>query len=115
MRPEGRGFRRNIHPTGVRRADHDRQTVEWRRRQPEFFDHDVERAQFAAMAPEHILDVERRGAVMFTDGFDFGGRDEQEDSIGIDEASDQPRAGDAIDLGTRAGNPDRPSLRIRRR
>ena len=46
---------------------------------------------------------------------DLGRRHEQEDRLRIDEAADQPGAGDPVDLGPRAGHPDGPALRIARR
>ena len=57
------------------------------------------------MAPEDILDVERSGAVAFGHARHIAGRDEQEDCGGIDEAADQPRAGDAVHLGPSSGDP----------
>ena len=40
-------------------------------REPELLDHDVEGAGLAAMAPEHALDVERRGAEALGDAVDL--------------------------------------------
>ena len=45
---------------------------------------------------------------------DFGRRHEQEHRVRIDEAADQPGAGDAVDLRPRARHPDRASLRVAR-
>ena len=44
---------------------------------------------------------------------DLGGRDEQEDGGRVDEAADQPGAGDAVDLRPRARDPDGAALRRR--
>ena len=73
----------------------------------ELLDHGVEGARLAAMAPEHALDVERRRTEALGNGRDLGRRHEQEHGRRIDEAPDQPRAGDAVDLGPRARHPDR--------
>jgi hypothetical protein len=67
------------------------------------------------MGPENALDVEGRGAEAISDGCDLGGGDEKENGGGINEASDQPWTGDAINLGTRAGDPQRAATRIARR
>jgi hypothetical protein len=48
-------------------------------------------------------------------GEDLGRSDEQEHGGRIDEAADQPRAGDAIDLRPRARDPERPAGRVPRR
>ena len=102
-----RRFRREIEAPGVGGADHRREPLQRRRRKTELLDHHVEGAEFAAMAPEHVFDVEGRGVEALGHGFDFGRRDEQEDGSGIDETADQPWAGDAIDLGTRSRDPHR--------
>ena len=71
--------------------------------------------RLAAMAPEHVLalDVERRlpRSARATPGTSDG-RDEQEHGLRIDEAADEPGAGDAVDLGTRAGHPDGAALPV---
>jgi len=46
---------------------------------------------------------------------DLGRRHEQEHRVRIDEAPDQPGAGDPIDLRPRAGDPDGAPLRVARR
>ena len=84
-------------------------------REPELLDHDVEGAGLAAVAPEHVLDVERRRAEPLRDGRDLGRRHEQEHGCRIDEAADQPGAGDAVDLGPRARHPDRAAAAVARR
>ena len=67
------------------------------------------------MAPEHVLDVEWRRPEPIGDGVDLGRGHEQEHGARVDEAADQPRAGDAVDLGSRAGHPDGPALLVARR
>ena len=96
-----RRLRREVEPRGVGRANHGGEPLQRRRRQTELLHHDVEGAELAAMAPEHVLDVERRGVETLGDGSDFGGRHEQKDRGRIDEAADQPGAGDAVDLRPR--------------
>ena len=59
------------------------------------------------MAPEHAVDVEGRGLEALGDGQDFRRRHEQEHGLRIDEAPDEPRAGDAVDLRPRPRHPHR--------
>ena len=84
-------------------------------REPELLDHHVEGAALAAMAPEHALDVERRGAEALGHRLDFRGATNRNTALGIDEAADQPGAGDAVDLGPRARDPDGAARRRRAR
>ena len=103
---------REIEPGRVRSPNHRRQTLERRGLESEFLDHHVKRAQFAAMTPEHVLNVEWNSSEARSDGFNFRSRYEKKHRRWIDEAADQPRAGDPVDLGARAGYPDRPALQI---
>ena len=66
------------------------------------------------MAPEDALDVERRRAEAFGNGQDLGLRDEHEDCLRVQEAPDQPRARDPVDLRSRSRDPECPALRITR-
>src|SRR5262249_44008612 len=50
-------------------------------------------------------DVVRRRAGRVGDVKYLFGRGEQKCGFGVDEAADEPRAGDAVDLGPLAGNP----------
>ena len=63
-------------------------------REAELRDHDVEGAELAAVAPEHVLglDVEGRGGEPFGHPLHLGWAHEQEHGQRIDEAPDQPRA-----------------------
>jgi hypothetical protein len=83
--------------------------------QAEFIDHEIEGAFFAAMAPEHAVKIEWRGIVSCGHVRHLRGGDEQEHGARIDEAADQPRAGDAIDFRPRARHPDRAPLTVGRR
>ena len=69
------------------------------------------------MAPEHAvaLDVEGRGLEPLGHAGHVGWRHEQEQGIGIDEAADQPGAGDPVHLGPRPRDPDGAALRVARR
>src|SRR5688500_11094227 len=58
------------------------------------------------MAPEYAVDVERGRTEAFGDPSHLGRRHIQEDGGRIDEAADQPGAGDAVDLGPGASYPD---------
>ena len=99
-------------------AAHDRRQPQQRRgREPELLDHDVEGAELAAMAPEHVSPSMSKGVASkrsATPGTSAGG-DEQEHRVRIDEAADQPGAGDAVDLRPRARHPDGAALRVARR
>ena len=55
------------------------------------------------------------GGEPFGDGRDIGRRDEQEHRRRIDEAADQPRAGDAVDLRPRARHPHGAAVAVARR
>ena len=90
-----------------RRPDDGGETQQRLGRQPERLDHDVEGAELAAMAPDHALDIERRGIEPVGDGLDLRRRHEQEHRARIDESADQPGTGDAVDLRPRSGDPDR--------
>ena len=97
-----------VEPIGIG-APHDRREADQRfvRVEAEGLDHDVEGATLAAMAPEYafVRDVERLGLLLLGDGQHVTGRDEQEAGLRIDEPSDQPGTGDAIDLGPRSCDP----------
>ena len=58
------------------------------------------------MRPLDPLDVEGDGVEAFRHGGHFGGGHEQKARGGVDEAADCPRAGDAVDLGAVAGDPE---------
>ena len=111
-RPERRreqpgGFGREVEPSRVG-SPHDRRQAQQRLGgEAELLDHRVEGAGLAAVAPEHVLDVEGRGIEPLGHGRDLRRLHEQEHRPGIDEAADQPRAGDAVDLRPRARHPDR--------
>src|SRR5262245_3441178 len=64
------------------------------------------------MAPEHALDVERRGVEAFRDARHLRRRHEQENRPRVNEAPDQPRTCDAIDLWPRPRDPHRLALLI---
>jgi hypothetical protein len=80
--------------------------------QAELLEHHVEGAKFATMTPEHALDVEGRSAEALGYGNHLAGFDEHDDGIRIDKAPDQPRAGDAIDFGPLARNPERAAFAV---
>ena len=71
--------------------------------------------QFAAVAPEHVLDVKGRGVEPLADGYDLGRRDIEKHRIRIDKAADQPGTGDAVDLWPRARYPHGAALGVARR
>src|SRR5580693_1971703 len=58
------------------------------------------------MAPEHVLDVERRGCKTLGDSADLGRVDKQEHGGRVDETTDQPGTGNAVDLRPRSRDPD---------
>jgi hypothetical protein len=89
-RKQARGFRSKIGTRRVSSSDDQRESPERLGIQFEFLQHDVEGAEFAPMTPEYILalDVERRGIEPVCNTLDFGRRDKQEDSAGINEPAD---------------------------
>src|SRR5437868_14095717 len=64
------------------------------------------------MTPEHVFDIEGYGVEALADRNDLGRHHEQKYRVGIDEAPDQPGAGDAVDLRPRAGHPNGAPLRV---
>src|SRR6266404_529320 len=93
------GFRR--WRRGIGGAHHGCQPQQRRRRQTELLDHHVERTELAAMAPEHVFDIEGNGAETLADRDNLGRRHEQKYRVRIDEPPDQPGAGDTVDLRPR--------------
>ena len=65
----------------------------------------VEAAVVAAMTELDIWDIKGRGAFAFRDGHHLVARRIQKLGLRIDEALDQPRAGDAIHLRSGTGYP----------
>ena len=61
--------------------------------------------RLAAVAPEHILDVEGRSVEALRDRLHLRRGDEQEDRRRIDKAADQPGAGDAVDFRAALASP----------
>src|SRR3712207_9213187 len=73
----------------------------------------------SAVTPVDALHVEGRCREPLRDACYVGGWHEQEHRVGVDEAPDEPRAGDPIDLRARSGDPhcspsfvDRKSTRL---
>ena len=81
--------------------------------QAELVEHDVEGAEVATMTPEHIVHIKWCSAEPVRDRHHLGGCHEQENGLRVDEAPDQPGAGDAVHLGSRARNPHRAALGVR--
>jgi hypothetical protein len=74
--------------------------------QSELFDHGIKGAAITPMAPEHIVDVEWNSFKAISHVHHFGRLDEEKYRRSVDETADQPRAGDPINLWTRACHPD---------
>src|SRR5260370_10669935 len=89
-REQPRRFRTEIKPPGVGGAYHRRQPQQRLRRQAELLDHHVEGAEFAAMAPEHVFDIEANGIEAFADRDDLGGGGEKKNAISIGATPDPP-------------------------
>jgi hypothetical protein len=64
------------------------------------------------MTPEYILDVERDASKALGHSYDIRRSDKQEHRVWIDEATNEPGTGDAVDFWTGAGHPHGSSLRI---
>jgi hypothetical protein len=63
----------------------------------------------------HALDIEGRGAKAFGHIRHIGGGNEEEDGARVDEAADQPWAGDTVHLRPGAGHPQGAAILITRR
>jgi len=64
------------------------------------------------MAEELAFDVERSRLESLPDVVHLGRRHEEEERVRVDEAADQPGAGDPVHLGPRARGPARPSVDV---
>src|SRR5438046_2964041 len=80
--------------------------------QSELLDHGVEGAALASVAPEHAINVEGRRPEPVRHGGHFGCFNKEEHRQGIDEAADQPRAGNPVYLGPLACDPDGAALMV---
>ncbi len=111
-----RGLGHQIGAGRVGAAHDGGEPLERRGREAELLDHSVEGAPLSAVAPEHVsaLDVERGCAELLRDGGNLGRSDEQKDGVRIDEAADQPGAGDPVNLGTSPRYPQGAALGITR-
>ena len=81
----------------------------------ELLDHGVERAGVAPMAPEDILDVEWGASKTLGYRHHIRRSDKEEHRAWIDEATNEPRTGDAVDFWPGARHPHSSSLSINRR
>jgi len=99
------GLQRQVRPRGIRAAHEQGEAFQRRRVKAELGQYGVEGAALAAMAPEDALDVEWHGTETIGHGGNFAGGDEQEHRVAVDEAADQPGAGDSIDFRPRAPDP----------
>src|ERR1700677_2962443 len=107
-------FRREIEASRVRSAHDRRKPKQRRRREVKFLNEYVEGAGLAAMTPEHPFDIERSRPELLRDCWDFRRGYEHEQRRRIDEAADEPRAGDAVDFRTLARHPYRAALPVAR-
>src|SRR5215467_10736076 len=113
-RQQSGALRNKVGPRRVGAA-HDLGKVEERlRSEAKLLDHRIERAGLVAMAPEHALNVERRGIEALRDSRHLRGADKEKDGIGIDEATDQPGAGDAVNLRPATRHPQSATLLVTR-
>src|SRR5215218_6219056 len=103
---QARGFWRQVVPRGIGAPHDQRQPVEARCGQLEMADDGVEGTELALMGEGfRAWQIVGGGAEFGRLGEDLAGGDVDELGIGLDEAPDQPGAGDAIDLRALAGNP----------
>ena len=75
-----RRLRRKVEPRSISSANNNGEAIQCFAVQTEFFDHDIERAKLATMAPEDAFDVERRGMKPIGRVRDLGRRDKQKHS-----------------------------------
>lgn len=73
--------------------------------QAEALQEGIEAAAVAVVPELHSLDVEWCGSLTLRDRLYLVWRDEEEGRFAVDEAPDQPRAGDSIDSHSSARNP----------
>src|SRR5262249_19748643 len=99
-------LRRQLELPGIGATHDDGETRKRIRTEREFLDHHVEGAPVAAVVPECTPDIEGCCLELFGHGRHLGWRHEEEDSLSIDKAADQPRAGDAHDLWSCPRYPD---------
>ncbi len=112
-RPAACGLR--VQSVGVGGPYNGREAVERFRGQAEFLQHHIEGAGLAAMAPEDAVEVERGSVEPLGDIEDFRLRHIKENRVAVDEAANEPGAGDAVDLGRDRADPDCAALSITRR
>jgi hypothetical protein len=70
-----------------------------------FQDDRLERAAPVFMPQLNAWSIKRDGTGFFYNAVDLDLGDKQEFGVAIDEAGDQPRAGDAINMNVRTGDP----------
>src|SRR5439155_26994819 len=96
---------RQVEPSRVRATNDRRDLGERRIAQVVFGEKRVEAAQRPVVAEAHALHVERDGPALLRDALNVVGWHEEKIGLAVDEATYQPRAGDAVDLGTLSCDP----------
>jgi len=89
----------------IRRKDDSGQPEQARLLQSEFLDDGLERTVVFRVAQFDVGRVKGDCAGLLGRFLDLTGGDEQELGIAVDEAGDQPRAGDAVHMDMRTGDP----------
>src|SRR5262249_13444505 len=105
-------LRRELELSGISTADDYRKARKRIRTEPKLLKHHVKSALNAPLVPERPSDVEGRCLELLRYSHHFGGPDEEEDSLAINKAADQPGAGDAHDFRPCPRDPDGAALGI---
>ena len=81
------GLRREVRTSGIGAPDDRGKTQQRLGGQAENFDHEIERAFVASMAPKHAFKIERYGTVPLGHVWNLGGCNKKEYSAGVDKAA----------------------------
>ena len=109
---EGKGDLNSAGPRGIGPTHNGREAVEGSALQTKFGEHRVKGARLATMAPKDALDVEWRCAETFGDCWNLRCPHKEEYGIGIDKASYEPRASNAVYLRALSRDPHRVAFAV---
>jgi len=106
------GLRGEIMAVCVRAPHNCRHGIKGGYREFKFAQERIETARLAAMAEGYVFHIKRSCGKLLRDERNILRGDEEELSMRIDETPNQPRTGDAVNLGSMARDPNRAALRI---
>ena len=102
-------------PVGVGTPDDGCQMPQGTGPERKFLNHRIERAVLATVAPERVVDIERRCIKAFRNTQNFCRGYVQKLCIRINKPADQPGAGQSVDFRSVPCHPERLALRVARR